>query len=99
MEATAASCCSSRVAMSESASEAVITSPPRALQVLVGRYDRAAFEPQGDGARVRLALAGGDAWDVLLERGAAHLERAGGDADATLTADSQTWAAIAPRAR
>ena len=71
------------------------TSPPRALQVLVGRYDRAAFEPQGGGARVRLAVAGGDAWDALLERGAARLARAGGDADATLTADSQTWAAIA----
>jgi pimeloyl-ACP methyl ester carboxylesterase len=66
-----------------------------ALQVLVGRYDRTAFEPEGSGARVRLAVAGGDAWDALLERGAARLERAGGDADATLTADSQTWAAIA----
>ena len=66
-----------------------------ALQVLVGRYDRTAFEPEGSGARVRLAVAGGDTWDALLERGAARLERAGGDADATLTADSQTWAAIA----
>ena len=87
------------VAMSKSASEAVSTSPPRALQVLVGRYDRAAFEPQGDGARVRLAVAGGDAWDALLERGGARLERAGGDADATLTADSLTWAAIADDVR
>jgi pimeloyl-ACP methyl ester carboxylesterase len=85
--------------MSKSASEAVSTSPPRALQVLVGRYDRAAFEPQGDGARVRLAVAGGDAWDALLERGGARLERAGGDADATLTADSLTWAAIADDVR
>ena len=75
------------------------TSPPRALQVLVGRYDRAAFEPDGGTARVRLAVAGGDAWDALLERGAARLARAGGDADATLTADSRTWAAIADDAR
>ena len=75
------------------------TSPPRALQVLVGRYDRAAFEPDGGRARVRLAVAGGDAWDALLERGAARLARAGGDADATLTADSRTWAAIADDAR
>ena len=81
--------------MSESAPEAVTTSPPRALRVLVGRYDRAAFEPQGGGARIRLAVAGGDAWDALLRRGAARLTRAGGDPDATLTADSQTWAAIA----
>ena len=81
--------------MSASPPEAVTTSPPRALQVLVGRYDRAAFEPQGGGARVRLAVAGGDAWDALLERDGARLARASGDADATLTADSQTWAAIA----
>ena len=66
--------------MSESTSEAVTTSPPRALQALVGRYDRAAFEPQGGDVRVRLAVAGGDAWDALLERGAARLARAGGDA-------------------
>jgi pimeloyl-ACP methyl ester carboxylesterase len=70
-------------------------SPPRALQVLVGRYDRAAFEPQGGDVRVRLAVAGGDAWDALLERGAARLARADGDPDATLTADARTWAGIA----
>lgn len=85
--------------MSESAPEAVTTPPPRALQVLVGRYDRATFEPQGGGARVRLAVAGGDAWDALLERDGARLARADGDADATLTADSQTWAAIADDVR
>jgi pimeloyl-ACP methyl ester carboxylesterase len=73
----------------------VTTSPPRALQVLVARYDRAAFEPQGGEARVRLTVAGGDAWDALLRRGAARLARAGGDPDATLTADARTWAAIA----
>jgi pimeloyl-ACP methyl ester carboxylesterase len=77
----------------------VSTSPPRALQVLVGRYDRAAFEPHGGSARVRLAVAGGDAWDALLDRGAAHLTRADGDADATLTADARTWAVIANDAR
>jgi pimeloyl-ACP methyl ester carboxylesterase len=65
------------------------------LQVLVGRYDGAAFEPQGGGARVRLEVAEGDAWDVSVERGVARLERAGGGADATLTADSRTWAAVA----
>jgi pimeloyl-ACP methyl ester carboxylesterase len=65
------------------------------FQVLVDRYDRAAFEPEGGGARVRLAVAGGDARDALLERGAARLVPAAGDADAMLMADSRTWAAIA----
>jgi len=65
------------------------------FQVLVDRYDSAAFEPEGSGARVRLAVAGGDEWDALLERGAARLVPVAGDADATLTADSRTWAAIA----
>jgi pimeloyl-ACP methyl ester carboxylesterase len=65
------------------------------FQVLVDRYDSAAFEPEGSRAHVRLAVAGGDAWDALLEHGAARLVPAAGDADATLTADSRTWAAIA----
>ena len=85
--------------MPESTSGAVGTSPPRALQVLVGRYDGAAFEPQGGRARVRLAVAEGDAWDALVEHGAARLARAGGGADATLTADPRTWAAIADDVR
>ena len=85
--------------MPESTSGAGGTSPPRALQVLVGRYDGAVFEPQGGSARVRLAVAEGDAWDAMIERGAARLERAGGGADATLTADSRTWAAIADDVR
>jgi pimeloyl-ACP methyl ester carboxylesterase len=67
----------------------------RAFRMLVGRYDRAVFAPQSGGARVRLAVAGSDTLDVLLDRGAARLAKAGGEADATLTADSPTWAAIA----
>ncbi len=66
-----------------------------AFELLVDRYDRTAFEPDGRGARVRLEVAGGEAWDALLEGGAARLERASGGADATLTADSRTWSAIA----
>ena len=81
--------------MSDSTSGAGGTSPPRALQALVGRYDGAAFEPQGGGARVRLAVAGGDAWDALLDDDGARLASPDGNADATLTADSRTWAAIA----
>jgi pimeloyl-ACP methyl ester carboxylesterase len=74
------------------------TSPPRPLKVLVGRYDRATFEPQDGAARVRLAVPGGDAWDALLDGGGAHLDRPDGNVDATLTADSRTWAAIADAA-
>jgi len=78
-----------------------VTSPPRALQTLTGRYDRDAFEPPRSRARVRLAVLGSDAWDALIDRGAARLVPAKGDADAdaTLTADAPTWAAIADDVR
>jgi pimeloyl-ACP methyl ester carboxylesterase len=66
-----------------------------AVQALVDRFDPAVFAPRGDRARVRLSVAGGDVCDVLLARGAARLAHAGGDADATLTADARTWAAVA----
>jgi len=75
------------------------TLPPRALRTLVGRYDRTAFEPPDGGARVRLAVAGAGAWDALLEHGGALFARLGGDPDATLTADTRTWEAIASDAR
>ena len=68
---------------------------PRPLRTLVGRYDGAVFEPRRGSARVRLAVAGGGAWDVLLESGGASFADADGDPDATLTADPQAWAAIA----
>ncbi len=73
----------------------VATRPPRALRTLVGRYDRATFEPPNARARVRLSVAGGFGRDVLLERGGASFVRTGGDPDATLTADAGTWAEIA----
>jgi pimeloyl-ACP methyl ester carboxylesterase len=65
------------------------------MRTLVGRYDGAVFEPPPGGARVRLAVAGGGAWDALLERGGASFAPPDRDPDATLTADPQTWAAIA----
>jgi len=74
---------------------AIVAVDELAFRVLVGRYDHAVFEPQGGGARVRLVVAGSEPLDVLLERGAARLARADGAADATITADSQTWSAIA----
>lgn len=76
-----------------------MTSPPRSLQTLTGRYDPAAFEPQGGRARVRLAVVGSDAWDAVLDGDTARLAPAEGDPDATLTADAQAWAAIAKDVR
>ena len=55
----------------------------------------ARLSSRSDGrARVRLAVAGGGAWDALLDRGAVSLASPSGEADATLTADPETWAAI-----
>jgi pimeloyl-ACP methyl ester carboxylesterase len=79
----------------QSKSSVTDSSAPSALQTLVSRYDRTVFEPQGGRARVRLAVVGASAWDVLLEDGKARLVPAKGDADATLAADSQSWTAIA----
>ena len=81
--------------MSAALREAPTTSPLRALRRLVGRYECATFEPPDSCTRVRLAVAGGGAWDALLEHGGAYIVWAGDDPDATLTADPQTWAAIA----
>lgn len=65
------------------------------MRTLVARYDRAAFEPLDGRARVRLAVAGGGAWDAVLKGGGASLARADGDPDAMLTADAPTWEAVA----
>ena len=53
------------------------------------------FEPQNGTARVRIGVLGSDAWDAVLDHGAVRLQRAKGDADATVSADAQTWAAMA----
>jgi pimeloyl-ACP methyl ester carboxylesterase len=65
-----------------------------ALNTLVERYDPEVFAPQRRTARIRLAITGGQAFDAIIARGSARLEPAAGDADATLTADRETWDAI-----
>ena len=65
------------------------------MRTLVARYDRETFRPQGGSARVRLTLAGGDAWDAVLADGTARLEETDGHADATIAADEPTWNEIA----
>jgi pimeloyl-ACP methyl ester carboxylesterase len=76
-----------------------VSSPPRSLKTLTGRYDRTAFESQGGQARVRLAVLGSDAWDAVVDGEEARLVPAKGDADATLSADAKAWSAIADDVR
>lgn len=65
-----------------------------ALATLVGRYDPKVFTPVRS-ARVRLAVPGDEAYDAVLDGRTASLQPEAGRADATLTADAQTWADIA----
>ncbi len=71
--------------------------PPAALETLVRRYDSTVFEPVRAGARVRLRGGGPQAWDVVFDGGRACLgpSDAHRRADAVLTADAETWRALA----
>jgi pimeloyl-ACP methyl ester carboxylesterase len=70
--------------------------PPDALVELVKRYDPRAFEVGRSSARIRLAGAGPEDYDVLLDGEHAKLMPAEGrHADALLEADANTWARIA----
>jgi pimeloyl-ACP methyl ester carboxylesterase len=66
----------------------------RELQTLVDRYDPEVFAPGRRSARIRLAIDDEEAFDAVLAAGTARLEPPAGHADATLTADRRTWAAI-----
>ena len=69
------------------------------LQALAERYDNDVFVPEHGIARVRLRVRGGTARDAV-DGGALRLQPAiDGEPDATLTADAQTWAALAEDAR
>jgi pimeloyl-ACP methyl ester carboxylesterase len=62
----------------------------------VERFDHEAFDLPGDEAVIRLSSTNGGRWDVVVDRRRARLTRAGrGGADATLAADTATWASIA----
>jgi pimeloyl-ACP methyl ester carboxylesterase len=69
--------------------------PPAPLRLLVERYDHEIFDPHDRSARVRLDTDGEGAWDAVLGGGAARLDAAWGDPDATLTADVPTWETVA----
>lgn len=64
------------------------------IEELVDRYDPDVFAPARP-ARVRLSVPGADAHDVILADGTARLAAPDARADATLTADAETWQSIA----
>ena len=69
---------------------------PSTLQQLADRFDPTVFELGRSSARIRLAGAGPEPVDAVLDGDGAILETANGDRpDALLTADAETWAQIA----
>jgi pimeloyl-ACP methyl ester carboxylesterase len=79
------------------ASPDVTNAPPDSLPALLERYDATVFDaPQGR-ARIRLIIPDEGQWDVLVDAGGARITTADlrSPADATLTADRQTWEGIA----
>lgn len=75
----------------------VTNSPPDSLQVLLGRFDATVFDAPTGRARLRLIIPGEGQWDVLADARRATMTTAEprSAADATLTADRQTWEGIA----
>lgn len=64
---------------------------PDALTALVERYDTEILDLPRAGARVRLTVRDGSAWDAELDGRGARLVPARGTPDAELAADSSTW--------
>jgi pimeloyl-ACP methyl ester carboxylesterase len=77
------------------------TRPPSSLSTLAGRFDPAAFELRRDTARVRLAGAGPEPLDAVLDGRTATLVAADTSKrpDALLSADEPTWESIASDVR
>jgi pimeloyl-ACP methyl ester carboxylesterase len=73
---------------------------PPTLEQLAGRYDASVFDLARPSARVRLAGAGPEPFDAVLNGDGATLQPASnGRPDALLTADADTWAQIAQDVR
>lgn len=72
------------------------SSPPLALLSLVERFDPEVIDIPDGSARLRLGVEGESRWDVVIDDRGAELGPASDrSADAELTADRETWAAIA----
>jgi pimeloyl-ACP methyl ester carboxylesterase len=71
--------------------------PPAGIAALAERYDPDPIDVPGGRARIRLELAGGGAWDALIDGRRLRLGPAdtGSEPDALLRADTGTWRAIA----
>ncbi len=74
---------------------------PASLRTLTSRYDPSVFELRRGSARVRLAGAGPEPLDAVLDGQTATLVAAdtGTRPDALLSADEETWASIADNVR
>jgi pimeloyl-ACP methyl ester carboxylesterase len=68
-----------------------------ALHGLVERFDPSVFDVGRPLVRIR--VEDGERHDVVIEDGAARVERARGNADAVLSADAETWREIAEDVR
>lgn len=66
-------------------------SVPGFVETLAERYDPSVFDPRRRVTRVRLSVAGGGDWDVVIRGETASVERAGGAPDAVLTAEERVW--------
>lgn len=70
-------------------------SDPSPLERLVGRFDASLFDVGRSSARLRVEGAGPVAQDVIIEGGTARIASPDGRVDAQLSADRETWEAIA----
>ena len=69
--------------------------PPRPLRTLVERYDSDVFDVPAGGARIRLEVSDGGAWDVVVDPRGARLVEPVDPPEALLRADAATWSAVA----
>jgi pimeloyl-ACP methyl ester carboxylesterase len=77
------------------ATEKPPASRPPALDALLERYDPEVIDLPRGRARIRLAVRGSGEWDALADRDRVALEPAQGNADTLISADEETWGAVA----
>ena len=74
-----------------------MNTPPDALDALIERFERDAFDMPSGRARVRLGVRDHGAWDLEVQphRHRVRPARSGNEPDAEITADRATWARVA----